>query len=348
MSPEIANVDSSVLRRSFFDLLVQAAGSARRFQTEPVGKRTKILSSDFPPFLLEEIPVPSAPAVGAIWAELVDASRVIDAIPIVGIPRVTRAVAEVLARDNANWVDGAGNARVRAPSLLLSVQGRATPVRVGRSPSADPFAAKSSNIVRLLLANPGRSWRQKDLVERTGLSQSQASKVLKALEQMHHIRRNDDGAFRVADAAGLLDGWADAYRYRSAEIVPVHLSGEGMGLARDVDRRLGDRGVDVSHWFTGLPAAWAYTEFARFRLVSVYVDADPESVASELNLRATERGANLHLIGVGQQRLDMGQQRPQDLPCVHPSQVYLDLQGLPERASEAAVQIRPFALGVSR
>jgi hypothetical protein len=143
----------------------------------------------------------------------------------------------------------------------------------------------------------------------------------------------------------MLDAWADAHRYERQRIVPAHLSGVGIELARDLHDRLA--GARIAHWFTGLPAAWAYDRFARFRLVSVYVDGDPEHLRGIVRLRETRRGANVHLIGNGGQRLDIGAARPDRLPCAHPAQVYVDLLGLPERAREAAEHLRPLALGSS-
>lgn len=134
--------------------------------------------------------------------------------------------------------------------------------------------------------------------------------------------------------------------YRRQEVVPAHMSGSGIELARDLQDRLGSAGV--AHWFTGLPAAWAYDQFSQFRLVSVFVDGDPDRLARDLGLRTSARGANVHLIVRKDQRVEIGEARPQGLRCVHPTQVYLDLLGLPERASEAADHLLPIAVPRSR
>lgn len=109
---------------------------------------------------------------------------------------------------------------------------------------------------------------------------------------------------------------------------------EGVELARTLQDKL--RAADVTHWFTGLPAAWAHDQFAAFRLVSVFVDGDPDRVARDLGLRTSTRGATIHLMASAGQKLEIGQADPAGLRCAHPTQVYLDLLGLPERAEEAA------------
>jgi len=111
-----------------------------------------------------------------------------------------------------------------------------------------------------------------------------------------------------------------------------------MELARDLDTRLGEARID--HAFTGLAAAWALDRFARFRLTSVYVAGDPRAAADAVGLRRNERGANVQLIGPDDRGVFDGQSDVDDLPCVAPVQVYLDLRHLPERAAEAAAELR--------
>ena len=283
----------------------------------------------------------SRSAVLEAWRQLRDYAAAAGAVPVLVLPRLTPSLLELVDREGLNWVDLAGNARIDAPPMLIWVEGRRDPhprLREG----VNPFAGRSLNLVRVLFSDPKRRWRQKEVVAKSGLSQSRASKVLSALEDRGLVRRDDDGAFRVIDPGDLLDAWADASDYRRYEIVPVHLTGEGIALARDLDARLEE--ADIIHWFTGLPAAWAYDNFARFRLVSVFLSADPAIVARHLGLRHTDRGANVHLIAAGEQRLEIGQSQPNGLPCVQPAQVYVDLLGLPERAAEAAEHLRPLVL----
>lgn len=291
-------------------------------------------------FLAELLPRVSRPAVLQSWERLQRQAESVDAIPLLVVSHLPRSLRDLVESEDINWVDLAGNAAIQAPPLLVHIEGKRRR-RTTLSSGIDPFAPRSANIVRHLLADPQRTWRQKELVLKTGLSQSRTSKVLAALQELALVRADDEG-LHVADPEGLLDAWADARDYRRQEIVPVHLSGEGIGMARALDEKLEQ--IDVTHWFTGLPAAWAYDHFARFRLVSVYVDGDPEFVRRAAGLRAVERGANIHLIASGVQRLEIGQNEPEGLRCVHPAQVYVDLLALPERAQEAAEHLKPLAL----
>jgi hypothetical protein len=288
----------------------------------------------------------SAPALAEAWERLRACAEARGATPVVVVPHATASIVSRAAAESINWMDLAGNARIAGPGLLVHVEGKKRARALRLAPDVDPFARRSANLVRLLLVEPGRPRSQKDLVEASGLSQSRVSKVLSALGELALVRRDENGQYLVDDADALLHAWADVYSYRRQEVVPAHMSGSGIELARDLQDRLGSAGV--AHWFTGLPAAWAYDQFSQFRLVSVFVDGDPDRLARDLGLRTSARGANVHLIVRKDQRVEIGEARPQGLRCVHPTQVYLDLLGLPERASEAADHLLPIAVPRSR
>jgi hypothetical protein len=72
----------------------------------------------------------------------------------------------------------------------------------------------------------------------------------------------------------------------------------------------------------------------------VYVQGDPRDAADAIEMRRNERGANVQLIGPDDRGVFDGQRDIDELPCVVPVQVYLDLLALPERAREAAEELR--------
>jgi len=287
--------------------------------------------------IVEVVDQVSRPLVQDKWRQVRAYAEPRGAIPVLMVPRLTPAIRELADADGINWVDYSGNAHIEAAPVFIHVEGRTGGMAEPR-PSVNPFSGRSLNLVRVLLDDPGRPWQQKQLVARSRLSQPRASKVLGALEERALVERDQENRYRVRDADGLLDAWAAAYDYRRNEIVPVHVSGDGMELARAIADRF--EAADIIHWFTGLPAAWAYERFARFRLVSVYVSHDPVIVRDQLELREAERGANVHLIAARDQRYEIGHRVVDGLRCVHPTQVYVDLLGLPERAAEAADELR--------
>lgn len=279
--------------------------------------------------------VSSSPGtVAGIAGQLKAASG--NAIPLLVVPYMTPAGAKTASTRRLNWVDLSGNASLRDDDLYVSVQGRPNAF-AARGRPASPFAPKSSRVARTLLLDPAHWWRQKELAQHAELDRGQVSRVVRRLTDDDLLERDGD-RLRPRDPNLLLDAWSDDYRFDRHDILTGHLSGNGMELARDIHTRLHDAGAD--HAFTGLPAAWALDPFARFRLVSVYVVGDPRVAADEIGLRRNERGANVQIIGPNDRGVFDGQRDADDLPCVAPVQVYLDLNHLPERATEAADHLR--------
>ena len=278
----------------------------------------------------------ASPGVIALAAEQMARLSTHDGIAVLVVPFMTPAGAKAAEERELNWLDLSGNAHIRDKDLYVSIQGRPNqfPTR-GRPSSA--FAPKSSRVSRTLLLDPERWWRQKELSEHTDLDASRVSRVVRRLEDDELLAR-DRALLRPRERNLLLDAWADEYRFDRHDIITGHISGSGIELARELDHRLRDANVD--HAFTGLPAAWALGRFARFRLNSVYVHGDPRAAADAIELRRNERGANVQLIGPDDRGVFDGQQDVDELPCVSSVQVYLDLLALPERAREAAEELR--------
>lgn len=278
----------------------------------------------------------SSPGVVAHAADQMAARTFEDSIPVLVVPFMTPAGAKAAADRDLDWIDLSGNAHLRDDDLYVFVQGRPNQFASPGRPSS-PFAPKSSRVARAMLLDPSHWWLQKELAEHTDLDPGHVSRVVRRLDDDALLAR-DGSRLRPRDPDLLLDAWAQDYRFDRHDIVTGHLSGSGVELARELQGRL--RAEDVDHAFTGLPAAWAIDGFARFRLVSVYVSGDPRAVADAIRMRRNERGANIQLIGFDDRGVFDGRETFNGLPCVSAVQLFLDLEHLPERAAEAAEQLR--------
>lgn len=187
-----------------------------------------------------------------------------EGLPVLVVPYMTASGARAADERDLSWVDLSGNAHLHDGPLHAWVLGRPNAF-AGRGRPASAFAPRSSRVACVLLLDPWRWWRQKELSERTGLDAGRVSRVVARLTDLELLERQD--------------------------LVIGHLSGTGTELAHDISERLTQAGID--HAFTGLPAAWALDRWARFRLVSLYVDRDPRAAADLLGLRRNERGANV-------------------------------------------------------
>jgi hypothetical protein len=283
-----------------------------------------------------EIKNSSRPGQIARAAEQLLAYASEDVIPVLVVPFMSRAAAETADRARLNWIDLSGNAHVRAENLHLWVQGRPNQLRSRGRPSS-PFAPKSARVTRTLLLDPFRWWIQKDLVAATGLDDGNVSRIVRRLDEEFLLDRRER-ELRPRDPDLLLDAWAQDYRFDGHDILPGHISGSGIDLARILAERL--RSLGIHHAFTGLPAAYVMDQFARFRLTTVYVVGDPRDVAERLGIRRATTGANIQLVGPDDVGVFSGEQERGGLDCAATVQVYLDLLQLPERAREAAQHLR--------
>lgn len=256
--------------------------------------------------------------------------------PLLVVPYMGPSARAWAAERGLAWVDLSGNAEIHAPGLHVHVEGHPNRYASPGRPS-HAFTPRYARVPRLLLIDAARWWRQHELATEAGLPAGTVSKVVRRLDEDDLLDRDAAGALRTRDPAVLLDAWAQHARFEDHDIRRFHAVGRS---GADVLKRLADglSATDLTWAATGLAAAWQYTAFADFRLTSMYVDRLPRDLEA-LGLRQVERGENVWLVvprdaGVFHGRQKLG------CWCAHPVQVYLDLLGHPERAKEAAEDLR--------
>jgi len=261
------------------------------------------------------------------------------AIGVVAVPFMGELGQRICREAGVGFIDLSGNVNIKAPLLLIHVEGRPN-LFVPRGRPSSVFAPKSSRIARLMLLDPERWWLQQELAESGDLGAGYVSRICKRLESERFIERNADRAVRPRDAHLLLDAWRNRYDFAAHKIVRGHVSARsGEELASRVSSVL----EDSKHRYamTGLAAAWLIAPFANYRLVSVYLDASPNAeLLEELKCRREERGSNLWLVHPNDAGVFQGGEHVDGMACVSALQVYLDLGAMPERSEEAAEHLR--------
>ena len=260
-------------------------------------------------------------------------------IPLVAVPFMGQIGRDVCDRYGVSWLDLSGNAKIVAPGLRIWIEGRPNKYKErGRPPNI--FASKSSRVVRQLLLHPHAFQAQAEIARQTGLGDGYVSTIVKRLEQEQQIDLNDEAALRPRDPNRLLDTWQAAYDFSRHRILKGHVPARtGDELLQRVSRLMLSEKID--HAATGLGAAWHYTHFAAFRLVTVYLSSMPRrSLLAEIEFSDEPKGANLWLVQPNDVGVFHGCQTQDDLRCVSPLQAYLDLKDQPERAKAASVELR--------
>lgn len=261
------------------------------------------------------------------------------AVPIVAVPFMGDVGRKLCERKGVSWFDLSGNARIVAPGLRIHVEGKPNKFKRPGRPST-VFARRSSRIVRQLLIEADRSVSQRELSRITGLDEGFTSRVVRKLEDDALVVRDGSGAVRARDPDLLLDAWSAAYDFEKHLIIRGHITTRS---AEDGQKRLiaALKKKKLRCAVTGLGAAWLLTKFAGFRLMTVFVDDVPEEpLLQTIGFRREERGANAWLVVPNDDGVFEGMADQDGMPCVHPVQAYVDLKAQPERAAEAAAELR--------
>jgi hypothetical protein len=266
-----------------------------------------------------------------------------DAIPLIVVPYMGKSGIDFCQDHDLSWIDLSGNAHIKVPGLLIYVEGRPNCFKkVGRL--SNVFAPKSSRIARQLLIEPGKSYNQRELSQITGLDEGHTSRIVRRLEAHNLIARDDQGSLRPLDPNQLLDAWLEAYDFSKHQIIKGHIAARsGKELLKQMSQILAEQQIDYAA--TGLSGAWQFTHFAKFRLATFFL-ADPprKNLFDLLHFREDDRGANTWLVVPNDKGVFHGSSARDDIVCVHPVQIYLDLKGHPERAKEAASMVRQESL----
>lgn len=280
-----------------------------------------------------------AAAVAAAIARIRQTRLPPSAIPLLGVPHMGPVGARACAEAGLAWVDTSGNAHVTAPGLVLHVQGRPN-LAVRRGRPSHPFTPAASRVVRHLLLTHPRAVSQHDLVTETGLAKGFASDTLRRLAEPGWIQRDRDGLWTVGHPGALLDAWRaehdfDAHRRTTGSIVAAH----GTDLLRRVTSVGREHGLRFA--FTGLASAWQRRGFVRFRLATLYVEPSvDETWLTAMGFHAEPSGGNLWIVTPRDPGVFVGGADVGGVPCVSSIQTWVDLKGHPERANEAADDLR--------
>ena len=260
-------------------------------------------------------------------------------VPLVAVPFMGDVGRGACEEAGVGWLDLSGNAHIVAGGLRIIVEGRPNRFRsMGRPPNL--FAPKSSRVVRWLLIHPDKSFTQREIAHGTTMSEGFVSRIVSRLEQEGYIDRGERSTIRPKDPALLLDAWREAYQFSKHTIYHGHVAARsGDALLKFACDTLAMQNVEYAA--TGLAASWVFTQFAAFRIATVYLAGEPSRELTEkLSFREDPRGANLWLVVPNDAGVFHGAVEKDSVRCVHPVQVYLDLKGHPERAPEAAEKLR--------
>jgi hypothetical protein len=252
--------------------------------------------------------------------------------------------ARILRNHNLGYLDLSGNCYLAFENVLIEKEGKRN-VRPSTRPLRSLYAPRATRVVRMLLTDPGRAWRLEELARAAGVSLGHTHNVVRRLEELAWVERDDRQRFRLTKPADLLEGWGESYTYRANEIssyfVPERPSRKFMTELARAAEAAGRR-----YAFTLNAGASLVASIPRHPLIHCYVDGDPAAVASTLGLRpASEADGALHLLAPYDPGVFTGLLEKGGLNVVCLPQLYVDLLHYERKGPEQAEHLRREAMG---
>lgn len=132
--------------------------------------------------------------------------------PLLVTDHVSAQLAEQLKKLNIEFADAAGNAYIRAPSLLIWIAGRKPLPQRPAERVSRAFQPGGLKLIFALLCDPalaGAPYR--NLATAAGVSLGTVGWVMTDLQETGHLRQAGGNRRELADRSRLLDRWLEAY-----------------------------------------------------------------------------------------------------------------------------------------
>jgi hypothetical protein len=266
------------------------------------------------------------------------------AYPMAAAVYISPQSARILKTHGLGYIDLSGNCHVAFENVLIEKEGKRN-VRPSSRPLRSLFAPRATRVVRVLLAEPVRTWRLEELARAAEVSLGHSHNVVKRLEDLKWAERDDSQRIRLSKPADLLEGWCESYTYRDNEMtsyfVPERLTRRFMG--------------DLARAATTEGRRYAFTLNAGLSLVApqlrvptmhCYLEGDPAPIAAALGLRpSAEADAGIHVLSPYDSGVFYGTLEKAGLKVVCLPQLYADLIHYEQKGSSQADHLRREAMG---
>src|SRR5438128_9391493 len=136
--------------------------------------------------------------------------------PVAAAVYIGSQSARILRSNNLGFVDLSGNCYLAFENVLIEKEGKRN-VRPSTRPLRSLFAPRATRVARVLLVEPGRAWRLEELGRAAEVSLGHSHNVIKRLEELAWVERDDSQRIRLSKPADLLEAWCESYSYHANE-----------------------------------------------------------------------------------------------------------------------------------
>lgn len=262
------------------------------------------------------------------------------AIPVFIAPFLSHEAQALCREYEVGYLDLMGNARITLDGIYIERNVADKPPAFQRS-FKSVFKPKSSQVLRILLRDPGRAWKVVDLAEASAVSLGHVSNVRTELVDREWAEVTEDG-LRLARPDDLLDAWREVYVSPKGERLTFYTTLHGSMLESATREVLKVDANAPRSVFASFSAAQWFAPYGRVSTQYFYADnAGAKRLQDSLKLSPATAGANVVITVLEEEGpfLDTIAPAP-GIVCTGPVQTYLDLATAGERGAEAADHLR--------
>ena len=258
--------------------------------------------------------------------------KISDAYFVFIAPYISPKAADICLSEGIGYLDLSGNCLLSFDKIFIQKKDYPNQFKEKRDLKS-LYAPKSERLLRVLLCNPNKKWKIKELADESGVSLGQASNVKKVLFD-REIISGERGGFNLKEPAALLREWAENYDYRKNEVQEFYSLKGVMDIENALAVYCNNR--NIKYALTGFSGAARITPAVRYKKAMIYAADLAEEAFSDLSLKAVKSGGNLLLFSPYDDGVFYGSSKFSEIQVVSEIQLYLDLQGFHGRGEEAA------------
>jgi hypothetical protein len=130
-----------------------------------------------------------------------------EAYPVAVAPYIGPQSAALLRRQGFGYLDLSGNCALSFDSVLIEKEGKPNLVPSTR-PLKSLFAPRATRVVRVLLVDPEHAFRLEELAKTADVSLGHAHNVVKRLQDLSWVERDEQQRIQLTKPGELLDAWS--------------------------------------------------------------------------------------------------------------------------------------------
>lgn len=247
-------------------------------------------------------------------------------------PYVSPKSADLLSSEGIGYMDLAGNCRLEFGDVFIRIEGKRNPYPERRDIKTI-FSPKASRIIRVLLLDPGKTWRMEELSRIAGASIGLADKVKKVLLEREWAEKDKNG-FRLSTYDEILREWSSCYSYRNNDVFDFYSLKEEPAIEKDISRFCAKSGIRFA--LTLFSGASRIAPYTRYQRVFAYVEERLDEITEVLGLKSAATGPNISLMLPYDSGVFYKSKKYDSIAVVSPIQLFLDLKSYKGRGEEAA------------